>query len=353
MGVRNLARWTTDWADRRICTDLICENPFNPPNPLSIDYQHKFRTSVPDGKPNCSAVSVMVYGYAVVSLSRRLTGQDNCSIQTAPDVSRRQRGCHRASRFSAGCGQEKTGDLKRSQMRSQTSYRRKATMTQKTNHKPLSLAQLITVPALITLAVTVLRLVGERQGWSRVLFNPEPGGPLGLIGIVWLVPILGIYFALRLANAGDVPERAGRAVLYAFLGILISAIGFAVAVAVSQPGRPLAILISGVAAIVAVIVQRKAWPALFKTLIAYGYAARIPVTIIMFFAIKGNWRTHYDAPPPNFPADIGWFEKFILIGVIPQLVFWISFTVIFGMLFGAAAFAIAKRGKQSSVSAEA
>ena len=33
------------------------------------------------------------------------------------------------------------------------------------------IGKLILVPAVITLAVTLLRLVGELQGWSPILFN--------------------------------------------------------------------------------------------------------------------------------------------------------------------------------------
>src|SRR5438876_8786688 len=43
------------------------------------------------------------------------------------------------------------------------------------------------IPALITLAITLIRLIGERQGWSKVWFNPDPGGGAAPIGIVWLV----------------------------------------------------------------------------------------------------------------------------------------------------------------------
>jgi len=204
------------------------------------------------------------------------------------------------------------------------------------------------IPALITLAITILRLIGEMQGWSRVLFNPSPGGGGGLIGIVWLVPIFGAYFAIKLSNAGERPAGAGRVALFALLGLGVIVAGFVAAFLVSQPGRPAAQIALVIAAVIAVAIQRKAWPALFRTLLAYGFAARIPVTIIMFFAIRGNWGTHYDGPPPNFPTDISWFPKFILIGVIPQLVFWIAFTVIVGALFGAAAVAIAHRGRQAT-----
>jgi len=221
-------------------------------------------------------------------------------------------------------------------------------MAETRSNAPLSTTQLIMIPALITLAITILRLIGEMQGWSRVLFNPSPGGGGGLIGIVWLVPIFGAYFAIKLSNAGERPAGAGRVALFALLGLGVIVAGFVAAFLVSQPGRPAAQIALVIAAVIAVAIQRKAWPALFRTLLAYGFAARIPVTIIMFFAIRGNWGTHYDGPPPNFPTDISWFPKFILIGVIPQLVFWIAFTVIVGALFGAAAVAIAHRGRQAT-----
>ena len=53
------------------------------------------------------------------------------------------------------------------------------------------IGKLILVPAVITLAVTLLRLVGELQGWSPALFNREGGGRGALVGIVWLIPVLG------------------------------------------------------------------------------------------------------------------------------------------------------------------
>ena len=212
---------------------------------------------------------------------------------------------------------------------------------------------LIAIPAVITLAITVLRLMGEFQGWAKALVNPEAGGGGALIGIVWLVPIFGIYFALKLSSAGEGTPSPGRAALFALLGVVIVAAGGALSFVVSKPGLLVAQLVIVVAAVIATLLQRRAWPELFKTLLAYGYAARIPVAIIMFFAIRGNWGTHYDGPPPGFPTDVGWFEKFILIGVFPQLVFWVAFTVIVGTLFGAAAVAILHRRKQEGVSAQA
>ncbi len=143
--------------------------------------------------------------------------------------------------------------------------------------------QLVKVPALITLAVTFLRLIGEFMDLPAFLANKEAGGPGAIIGIVWLAPIFGVYFAKKLAP---------------------------------WPGS--------------------LWKHLFKTLGLYALAARIPVIIIMGLAIFGEWGTHYDAfpPPPAFPFTTPMMQ-FLVGGVVIQLVFWaLIWTVGTGMLFG-------------------
>jgi len=69
-----------------------------------------------------------------------------------------------------------------------------------------SIFRIILVPALITLVVTLLRLVGELQNWSPAFFSREAGGGGALIGIAWLVPIFGVYFALKLSRGGAAPR---------------------------------------------------------------------------------------------------------------------------------------------------
>jgi hypothetical protein len=86
--------------------------------------------------------------------------------------------------------------------------------------------KIILIPALITLGITLLRLGAEFMDLPAWLANRDPGGLGALIGISWLPPILGVYFALKLAGA---------------------------------PG--------------------KLWKNLLKTLFLYGLAARIPVII--------------------------------------------------------------------------
>ena len=94
--------------------------------------------------------------------------------------------------------------------------------------------------------------------------------------------------------------------------------------------------------VAAAALQFRTWPTLSKALLAYGYAARIPAAIVMFFAIRGRWGTHYDALPPGF-ADMSFWPTYVQIGLFPQLIFWVAFTVIVGALFGSIATAIFAR----------
>lgn len=211
-------------------------------------------------------------------------------------------------------------------------------MTENTKSVP-STWDLILIPAVLTLGLSILRLVGELQHWSPFLFNPQPGGGAALMGIVWLVPIFGIYFALKLRNKGETPSL-GRIFAYLGLGVLIIVGGSFLTSLFFHMGSPGFIVTFQFLAAAAGLVQLCGWSKLARILAAYGLAARIPVIVIMFFAIKGSWGTHYDGPPPGLP-EMGWFARFVVIGVLPQILFWVSFTVIVGMLAGTIALAIA------------
>jgi hypothetical protein len=210
----------------------------------------------------------------------------------------------------------------------------------------VSLKKLIMVPAVITLAVTLLRLVGELMHWSPTLFNPAPGGGGAIVGIAWLVPIFGIYFAMKLAGSGELPASAAAAIGYPLLGgLLLPAIGF---VASKLGVGPQSFTMFGVfivASIVGGLIAFRGWPAMGRTLLAYGLAARIPVAIVMLLAILGNWGTHYDVPPPGFPA-MGPIPKWLLIGLLPQMTIWIWYTIAVGALFGGLFVALTRRGRR-------
>ncbi len=94
----------------------------------------------------------------------------------------------------------------------------------------------------------------------------------------------------------------------------------------------------------AILVPLGGWTELTKVLIAYAYAARIPVLIVMFLAFRGHWGTHYDAVPPAFVSK-GFVRDFINLAVVPQMFLWIAFTVLVGMLVGALTAAVAQKKK--------
>lgn len=205
------------------------------------------------------------------------------------------------------------------------------------NSKP-SLPRLILVPAVITLAVTLLRLMGELQRWSPRLFNRDPGGGAALVGIVWLIPVFGAYFALKLARQGEGPATVGKAAGWAALAF-VGNIAVSVAFFWFVKGPVAQIAILTVTSVLAILVARPGWPALWRVLLAYGFAARVPVAIVMFLSIFGGWDTHYTKPRPDFPA-MGPWGLFFWTGVLPQLSLWIWLTVAFGGLFGALALGI-------------
>lgn len=204
-----------------------------------------------------------------------------------------------------------------------------------------SIGHLVLIPATLTLGVTVLRLLGELQGWSKVLFNTQPGGGGGLVGIVWLVPVFGVYFALKLANSGDRPGLA-KAAGFTVLGLLVM-MG-SITLSLASKFTNLALLAGGSAAmVVAMLIPLGGWRSLTKTLLAYAFLARVPVAIINFLSMRGNWGTHYEGTPPGFPADTPFWTKYLIVGLVPQVTAWIAFTVIVGSLLGIAALAILGR----------
>ena len=209
----------------------------------------------------------------------------------------------------------------------------------------VNIPKLILVPSIITLAVTLLRLVGELQNWPSVLFNREAGGGGSIIGITWLALIFGAYFAVKIARSGEEAPGAWRVIGFALLGLVITIAGlFLVGMKAEFPGK---IIIGLVLIAAGGVMPFLGWRTLAKVLLAYGYAARIPVLIVMYFAFRGNWHTHYDAVPPEF-SELPFWSKFLQMAVVPQMMMWIVFTLTVGSIFGAIAIAFARRGKTAS-----
>ena len=205
----------------------------------------------------------------------------------------------------------------------------------------------IMVPALITLLVTILRLVGELMEWSSTFFKRDAGGGGSLIGIVWLVPIFGIYFGWKLVKSGYPLPGAGK-VIGLYLLIILASVGVMslaawLAPVTFQQLSVANLVLVGITCAVAVYLAQKPWPELGSLLFKYALAARIPVVIVMLIAIYANWGTHYDVvPDPSFPA-YGPFMKWVIIGLVPQLTVWVAFTMLFGGIFAAATAALVKQ----------
>ena len=218
-----------------------------------------------------------------------------------------------------------------------------------TSHSGPNVKRLIMVPALIALAITIFRLVGELAGGSSALFNRAPGGGGALVGIVWLVPIFGVYFAIKLVRQGFGPASEGKVIGLAVAGLVIAGVTtFLVFALLGDPnvsvsfggaiGQQLGIAI---ASLVIVLILRKGWPAFFQTMLSYAFASRIPVLTVMLIAMLGDWGTHYELGPPGYP-EMGFLTKFILIALFPQMTFWIMFTMVVGTLCGGIAAALVR-----------
>jgi lysylphosphatidylglycerol synthetase-like protein (DUF2156 family) len=207
-----------------------------------------------------------------------------------------------------------------------------------------STMQLILVPALITLAVTILRLVGELQHWSPALFGNAGGGGGAIVGISWLPILFGPYFALKLAGDTAGPAGNGKAIGLSLAGLAVMVLGGFVVFWGFTKGVS-AISIAGyLITLSAAFVARAGWQALGTTLLAYGFAARIPVLIVMFIAMQEGWTTHYSAIDPHF-AQAPFWKQFLDLAVLPQMFLWIGYTVVVGSIFGSIIAAIARRGK--------
>jgi hypothetical protein len=186
------------------------------------------------------------------------------------------------------------------------------------------------------------------MSWPQLFFDRSGGGGGAIVGIVWLVPVFGAYFAIRLAAAGRGPARKGRAILMTLAAVLlIPATGRLTAGL--QLGPVAMIMTFGVAWLAALWVAYRAWPALGAALIAYGLAARIPVALVMLVAIFNDWGTHYELGPPNLPP-MGPLTKWIVIGLVPQLTLWMGFTSSVGALFGTVTAAVVGRRAAASAS---
>ena len=208
--------------------------------------------------------------------------------------------------------------------------------------------RLILVPAIITLAVTLLRLTGELLHWPAKWFSSEtsgiiPSGVSWVFGITWLAAVFGAYFAVRLVRTGRKPGSLIKAAIFAALGVLIF-LAYRPAVEflcrALNVGFPQYLIFVWFFWILAGVLQYFGWPDFFKVLLTYAYAARIPVAIVMLFAMLGNWGTHYDYAGLQIP--LSGLPRYLWLAFFPQLVGWVGFTITLGSVAGILVISLAR-----------
>jgi hypothetical protein len=212
--------------------------------------------------------------------------------------------------------------------------------------------------ALLSVAVTGLRLAGELLGWSGSWFSRATSGlvPVGavswVVGITWLALPTGAYLAWRLQRAGAAFGSPGRAVVLALAATVLLYAGTRLVplLALGFAGFLLATWTVGV---LAAVVAWRAWPSLGQAMLAYGLLSRLVVVVVMFLALRGNWGTHYDYVDTPQVRQMPFWIAFLALAFVPQLVFWVAFTVVAGILAGtltAAVMRMAVDGRVTRVS---
>jgi hypothetical protein len=241
-----------------------------------------------------------------------------------------------ASRLPERCAARSTPDPRLCRRR------RAATIPPMAEPGSVRFLPLVLVTSLLTLLLTVARTLGEVLHWHPKWFAPDAGGALSPFGIVWLVPLVGLLFGRRAAQAGSRPPfLAAFAVPLAGLAVVVGAAGW---MGTQLKGEELLAamgwLVRGapVVALLALFV----WPRVFVLTLAYGVLARIPVAVVQWLDVKWAWGTHYGKVHPSLPAELTNDAKLQLL-TLAQFGLWVPFTVLLGTAFAAVGAATVRR----------
>lgn len=201
--------------------------------------------------------------------------------------------------------------------------------------KPASPFRLVLWPTVVTLAISLARLLGQVQGW----IPPTSGGALHPLGITWCIFVFGGWFGFRLARSGSSPTLA-RPWALALLALAAAAgVGFWQFRALAEAGSEtdFAALRGAVAMIAAVtgagaLLMFAVWPRLAFTLLLYALPARLTIVAITWLAKRCEWNTHYTKfGRAGLERDM---PETMLAASVAQLGFWVPFTILGGMLVG-------------------
>ncbi|HZN40952.1 MAG TPA: hypothetical protein VFD82_19255 [Planctomycetota bacterium] len=186
---------------------------------------------------------------------------------------------------------------------------------------------LLLIAGIVTLVVTLVRLVGEWKGWDASMFSAEAGGR-SWFGIIWLVPVFGILFGRRLAKGTTPPFVTSFFVpMFAAVGLF-----FAVVYCGNQlKDESLREKVQYVyyAGPIVALLGLLAWPRAFMTFLYYGLLARVPVLVVQYLDINRGWQTHYGKMLPGMPGSMSAEEKLLHL-TLAQVGFWLPFTILLG-----------------------
>jgi hypothetical protein len=219
---------------------------------------------------------------------------------------------------------------------------------------PPRVLALVLVPALATLVVTLLRLVGELNGWGPLLVGTRRGGGEGgLIAITWLMFVFGFWFGIRLQRGGAGVANRGRALLLSLGAVVVlmgCMAGLSAAGLIEFPNEEKPVVPHGApylltALVLATAVSFLAWRRAAFTLLAYAVLARIPVVVVTWLAVERDWDTHYAKLAPGFVAPPR--EELFFNLMMPQITFWPAATVITGTVMACLGALIAGRPARS------
>lgn len=200
---------------------------------------------------------------------------------------------------------------------------------------PASFASLLVPSLLVTTALSVLRLIGEVQGW----FHAYSGGRLHPLGITWCIFVFGAWFGIRLLRAGSAP-RVRLPWLWVLLALAAAvgaaAFGFRPLVGADRSEDTFRAVREAVILIVAVTAVGGAlmfvvWPRLAQLLLCYGLGARAVVLALTWLAKRQGWDTHYTKFGPSGIERESLSETMFAAGVA-QIGGWVPFTILGGML---------------------
>ena len=194
----------------------------------------------------------------------------------------------------------------------------------------------VVVPIALTWLLALARLAGELADGPAWLFSTASGGGTALVGVLWLVPVFGVWFAASLVRAGSGPKDRLRAICLHLLAAAIYVGGFQLAGRVdgsTHAGIATQILCMGGVAVVAGAVAYAAWPGLAAVNLLYGLGVRAATAAITVVAVLAAWGTHFEKLGPRDYAAMPRGEVAAWLA-FTQIAFWVPFTVVGGGLFG-------------------